>query len=1032
GALPAADAEWSSTVFEEQIIVERSPDHLVDRAPFNGESLYLKITSRSNQMINAANVWVWVYFEGALQTEGAFSFTKINQTAMEAQITGYPGGYNVQYEINAFDERNSPIKSTRYSYNVIENGSWVDTDFENNIILEWGPKEPKNGQGITINITSRDPLVAIQRADLLYTVTITDQDPVDGVVYFERVNSTVMTAKIITYPPGTRINFYVQAFDQYLNDVISNNQIYEYPKLPVLDPVYQGILFAIFKDEAANLPANGARVVFYNETYEYETTTVNGMAFTNKTVYQGEYRIDVTYKGKKNTFTVEAPTDTGSFTFNFGVNKKTYQVMDGEEERPYIREVVGLVLAIVVLLAASVGAVKIKDLRESINEKRKKARKKTEKKEEPNWLEKILMDEETKEKVVRCAGIFILSMLGLFWAPFFPWWMVIILSLILTGTAIKYPYISLLAMAVFVTASTSYQSTELGWIFLIFSLVVMIGGFFDWRYAYFSFLTVFAAGYGLGFMVPMIAAVTFSLFLGSVVLVTAGIFLLVVAPSGTFQWFSFLAVTEHSKSFVRFDKGVDPNWSPIDVVNVLGDLAYADTQTISTVLQDTMGSLVPLFGLLGWGAAMVALFLIFERWLDRDARLDTKPMNWLKRLIPACIIFIFGIISILWAEVDLEIWLVFPFLAVIPASLVPFGLRALGEEALPLEYGVEEVHSSDVGKKISEMVGFRKASFKEIGGLEDVKREVKNALMVPLLEPEMATKYGVKPSKGIMLFGPPGCGKTLMLRAVASDLNVEMIGIKCSDVMSKWYGESENLIASLFEEAKARSPCILFLDEIDSIAKRRDFYSTDDVTPRVLSIMLSEMDGMDEAEGIIVVATTNMPDLVDPALMRPGRFDKVIYVPPPDGESRKEIIRIHLKDKFTGNDIDTNKVAQMTDGFSGADLANLVREASSLGLERALETKKPEPITMSDIQQILDEIKPSITPKMIRMYDKLRREYERKKRGSYKEESEEEAPAEKKPEKRGIPGPPAPPKKFDPKKKEKIVEMDEVGSWEED
>jgi SpoVK/Ycf46/Vps4 family AAA+-type ATPase len=302
----------------------------------------------------------------------------------------------------------------------------------------------------------------------------------------------------------------------------------------------------------------------------------------------------------------------------------------------------------------------------------------------------------------------------------------------------------------------------------------------------------------------------------------------------------------------------------------------------------------------------------------------------------------------------------------------------------------------------------------------------------------MATKFGVKPSKGIMLFGPPGCGKTLMLRAVASDLNVEMIGVKCSDVMSKWYGESENLIANLYEEARARAPCILFLDEIDAIAKRRDFYSTDDVTPRVLSIMLSEMDGMDEAEGIIVVATTNMPDLVDPALMRPGRFDKVIYVPPPDAVSREEIIKIHLKGKFASDDIDTSKLSERTKGFSGADLANLVREASSLGLERALETKKPQPITMHDMNEILDEIKPSVTPKMIKMYDKLRREYERKKKKGKKNEEEiplteeVEEEEEKVEHKSSIPKPPKFPKtdhkKKGPKKKEKILDMEELTS----
>jgi AAA+ superfamily predicted ATPase len=519
----------------------------------------------------------------------------------------------------------------------------------------------------------------------------------------------------------------------------------------------------------------------------------------------------------------------------------------------------------------------------------------------------------------------------------------------------------------------------------------------------------------------MIAAVGFSLFLGTTVLITAGLFLLVVAPSGTFEWFSFLTVPGHDKSFVQFHKGVDPKWSPVDVANEIGDLTFVDTDILSTVLQDTMGSMIPLFGLIGWGLAMVAIYFIFKKWLKGEVHLDKDIKNWGMRMVPAVLIIVFGVISILWAEVDFSVWMIFPFLAIIPAVLVPFGLRAVGEEALPMEYGVEELKSSDVGKKISEMVGFRRASFKDIGGLEDVKREVKNALMVPLLEPEMATKYGVKPTKGIMLFGPPGCGKTLMLRAVASDLNVEMIGIKCSDVMSKWYGESENLIASLYEEARTRAPCILFLDEIDAIAKRRDFYSTDDVTPRVLSIMLSEMDGMDEAEGIIVVATTNMPDLVDPALMRPGRFDKVIYVPPPDEVSREEILKVHMKGKFVSDNIDVGVLAKNTKGFSGADIANLVREASASGLERALETKKPQPITMQDMVHVLDEIKPSITPKMFKMYDKLRNEYERKKKneGKVKKDKDEEG---------------APKKKKNPSKdlSELEAEVEDFNSWEDE
>jgi len=419
---------------------------------------------------------------------------------------------------------------------------------------------------------------------------------------------------------------------------------------------------------------------------------------------------------------------------------------------------------------------------------------------------------------------------------------------------------------------------------------------------------------------------------------------------------------------------------------------------ISKVLTDTLGDLVPFVALLGWAAAMLIAYAIFHRFEKGSASGTVDARRWALRAVPGILLLIVGIATLLWAGVGLNAFIVFPFLACIPASILAFTLRGFGEESLPLHYGVEEVRSSDVGMKISEMVNFRKAEFKDIGGLEEVKREVKNAIMVPLLEPDMATKYGIKPTKGVMLFGPPGCGKTLMLRAVASDLNVDMIGIKCSDVMSKWYGESENLIASLFQEAKARAPCILFLDEIDSIAKRRDFYSTDDVTPRILSIMLSEMDGMEAAEGVIIVATTNMPDLVDPALMRPGRFDKVMYIPPPDERSREEILKIHMKNRFVAKGIDVSRIAKRTDGFSGADLANLITEASSLGLERALETKKPQPITMEDIEAVLSEIKPSVSGKTLKMYDKLRNEYERKGRKGPDKKAMVEGEPEKRPD----------------------------------
>jgi hypothetical protein len=309
----------------------------------------------------------------------------------------------------------------------------------------------------------------------------------------------------------------------------------------------------------------------------------------------------------------------------------------------------------------------------------------------------------------------------------------------------------------FATAETAYQSREFGWVFLIFSMVTLIGGFFDWRYGYLTFLTVFAAGFGVGFAVPMAAALTISLFMGTVVLITAGIFMLVVAPSGNFQFISLLAAEEHGRSFVTFSRPAPSSWSPVDFANAISSLTNVDTDILSKVLSQTMTSLVPLFGILMWAAAMVLAYLLFMRVEKGAAQDKPSPKGWMFRSLPGVLLVVGGLVAVLWASAKVDLFAVLVFLGCIPASALAFTMRGLGERSLPLYYGVEEVKSSDVGKKISEMVNFRKADFKEIGGLTEVKREVKNAIMVPLLEPDMAGKYGIKPSKGILLFGPPGC-----------------------------------------------------------------------------------------------------------------------------------------------------------------------------------------------------------------------------------------------------------------------------------
>ncbi|MCY0882636.1 MAG: AAA family ATPase [Acidianus infernus] len=274
----------------------------------------------------------------------------------------------------------------------------------------------------------------------------------------------------------------------------------------------------------------------------------------------------------------------------------------------------------------------------------------------------------------------------------------------------------------------------------------------------------------------------------------------------------------------------------------------------------------------------------------------------------------------------------------------------------------------------------RKISWDDIGGYEDVKKEIIEYVEFPLKNKELALKYGLRPPKGILLFGPPGCGKTLMMRALANDAKLNFIYVNVSDIMSKWYGESEARLRELFANARKNAPCLLFFDEIDTIGTKRESHTGDSVTPRLLSLMLSEIDGLNSEDGVIIVGSTNVPQLLDKALLRAGRFDKLIYVGPPNKEARKEILKIHCKNKPLAEDVDLDKIADMTERYSGADLANICQEAARKAAIEALQTGKDVKITMKDFMEIIQRYKPSITLQMIEDFEKFRLDFERRSR----------------------------------------------------
>jgi len=265
--------------------------------------------------------------------------------------------------------------------------------------------------------------------------------------------------------------------------------------------------------------------------------------------------------------------------------------------------------------------------------------------------------------------------------------------------------------------------------------------------------------------------------------------------------------------------------------------------------------------------------------------------------------------------------------------------------------------------------------WEDIGGLEDVKRELREAVEWPLKNPEIFKRFGIRPPKGILLYGPPGCGKTLLARAVATESEANFITIKGPEVFSKWVGESEKAIREVFRKARMAAPAIIFFDEFDSLVPKRGMgFSDSGVTERVISQLLTEMDGIMRLEDVVVIAATNRPDIIDPAVLRPGRFDRLIFVPAPDEKGRLEIFKIYTKNMPLAKDVSLEELAKATNGYSGADIEALCREAALNALRRDINAKE---VAKADFDAAMEKIGPSIRPEITEWYKNFMRQVRR-------------------------------------------------------
>jgi len=261
--------------------------------------------------------------------------------------------------------------------------------------------------------------------------------------------------------------------------------------------------------------------------------------------------------------------------------------------------------------------------------------------------------------------------------------------------------------------------------------------------------------------------------------------------------------------------------------------------------------------------------------------------------------------------------------------------------------------------------------WEDIGGLEELKETLREAVEWPLTHSEDFKRIGIQPSKGILLFGPPGTGKTMLSKAVATESKANFISVKGSEILSKWFGESERKIAEIFKKAKQASPCIVFFDEIDAIAPMRGSATGEPrVVERMVNTLLSEMDGLEELRGVVVVGATNRPDLIDAALLRPGRFDEVVLVPPPDEKARLDILKVHTRNMALDDDVNLVDISKKTEGYSGADIEALCRKAGVIALH---ENIKIEKVSKRHFEAALNKVNPSTTPQTKEYYEEVAR-----------------------------------------------------------
>ncbi|MFA5411864.1 MAG: AAA family ATPase [Candidatus Micrarchaeia archaeon] len=575
--------------------------------------------------------------------------------------------------------------------------------------------------------------------------------------------------------------------------------------------------------------------------------------------------------------------------------------------------------------------------------------------------------------------------------PFYPLPVAFVAALVCGVIAFKAPHFGVALGVLLVLPALAYQSTILAWIGLLLFALVLFEMFDNWGVI--ALLEVVCLAPFAAYPFAMFAGFIYllmawgSLHFGSgksvIISVPAVLLILLLSSLWLVQNNAYLPVTlslyEPGLQSLMISK---PAMGMGDFAGAIGPALanafnFAGARDIFPALGKIWDNLMRLlfmdfglFQIIIWAAALYVV-----GWLP--AQLKGK---WTQAMSAAALL----IVPILYFAMSLVMR--FPFnpmmLFYVIASILVLAALDLAGVKISKEKMIRAKEKLKGFGKLGVQdlrLGAGEQGLSDVGGYEDVKKELKDSIITPLQERELADAYGLKPPSGILLFGPPGTGKTMLMRAFSKELGYGFYYVKTSEILSKWVGESEKNVSEIFETARKSAPAIIFFDELDAIGKKRSESGVDEVGPRVLSTMLQEIDGYkDDKKPVIVVGATNVPNKLDPALMRPGRFDKIIYMHLPDLEARKAIFKVHLsRIKYKSTDIDYDKLAKMTDRYSGADIKNVVTEALNAAAQKAKQVKKIIQVEMADLLNVLNYTKPSTTFSQLEDYEEFKTDFER-------------------------------------------------------